>query len=229
MIEMEEANYWTDRCVVMTIKEHRRGVAGGEFVPRPGLDTDSQELFKFVPERGVMWRYLASSLKSRYTKQSVMEWKQRSKYHEYFKRFVLNPNYQSPQDGNYGLEFVSDWSLERERPLIEVRDRIIISQLKKEERYGLDQFLFHGMEHLVIKPGMLDDTSEESSAIVVPEEMFGEYEILTKLDTIEREISNYKAQHPEIDIFNENAILNAIGKRKEYGKLKRMLENITDE
>lgn len=226
---MDEADYWTKSCVVMTIKEHRRGVAGGEFIPRPGLDTDSQELFSFEPQRGVMWRYLASSLKSRYTKKPVMEWKQRNKYLGYFKNFVLNPNYQSPQDGNYGLEFVSDWSLERERPLIEVRDRIIINQLKKEERYGLDQYLFHGMEHLVIRRGMLDDVSEESSAIVVPEEMFGEYEILTKLDTIEREISNYKSQHPEIDIFNENAILNAIGKRKEYGKLKRMLENLSDE
>lgn len=216
----------TQEVIINTTTEHRRKAASGEWLPRPGLDKTSMEVLKL--EERPTWKEACELIFHRYTNPQKLEPKFR-KYQEYHKQYLLNPDYETADDPLFGKGFVSDWKVERQSPLIEVRDHIVVENLTQEERWGLDQYLIQGHHFVKVTPGMFADTKEEISELAVPESGMDEYEILVKMDAIEREMSDYRKQNPKSDLFNETAILNAIGKRKEYAELKRKLDGLEHE
>jgi hypothetical protein len=193
---------------------------GGEWMPRPNLDTLRSEIYHERADDVPIWKSVCYTLKARYWVQSKMGDKAR-KYLEYFKEVLLEPEYLSIENPN-GL-FVSDWKVERDSPLIEVRDHIVLKGFTNEEMWGIDQYLFKKNRTVTVIPGMFKDSEETLEQLAVPEEALDEYTILSKMDRIERMMSDYRKQNPDSDLFNDVAILNAIGKRKEYSDLKKQL------
>lgn len=207
--------------------EHLRQTASGEMVGRPLLDTMESRVLHERVDDVPFWRQTIDILVARYTKHSSLSNEDRIKYGMPISQFLLVPDYSEQDDpSRFGCHFVSKWVIERESPHIEVRDHVELKGFTQEERWGIDQRLIRRNYRADVVPGMFEDAEETMKPFVVPEEALDEFAILTKMDQIERLMSDYRKQNPDSDLFNESAILNTIGKRKEYSDLKKQLSQL---